>query len=87
MGDRGVQRTRVEYSGLWSSAVLQFTTFVISLIISLSVANALDNRSAQHVKIFLPPGTTASPDGVSGGGPVGVGPIAIPSPTPGNTLP
>jgi hypothetical protein len=76
---------RAEYSGPWSFAVPQFIAFVVSMLMSLSIANALHNNSgARHIRFHMPRASTAAPAGVSGGGPVGVGPIVIPSPTPGN---
>jgi hypothetical protein len=65
--------------------VPQFITFVVSLFMTLSIANALhDNSATHHVKIHMPRWYTAAPAGVSGGGPVGIGPIVTPTPTPGN---
>ena len=63
----------------------QFIALAISVFIALSIANPVINRGAtHHVKIYMPR-TGQDPAGVSGGGPVGIGPIVIPTPTPGNS--
>jgi hypothetical protein len=75
-------RRRREYSGLWSSAVPQFIAVIVSLIVSLSVTYSLDANSSRHVRVHMPPVSANGPAGVSGGGPVGIGPQGIPTPKP-----
>jgi hypothetical protein len=64
--------------------VQQFIAFAISLFVALSITNAIyANDSSRHIKFHLHPPSTAAPAGLSGGGPVGVGPTAAPNVLPG----
>jgi hypothetical protein len=63
----------------------QFIAYAVSIFVALGLSSAAMMFSASHiVQIYMPPPPPAdgNPAGVSGGGPVGSGPITIPTPPP-----
>jgi hypothetical protein len=61
----------------------QFIAFAVSVFIALGLANAAMFFNTSHrVQIYMPPPADGQPAGVSGGGPVGSGPVSVPTPPP-----
>ena len=63
----------------------QLIAFAFSIFLALSLSNAIHANDAARIKFHLHPPSTADPDGLSGGGPVGVGPTAVPNVVPGGS--
>jgi hypothetical protein len=63
----------------------QFIAFAISVFIALGLMSAATMFNTSHqVQIYMPPPADGQPAGVSGGGPVGSGPVSVPTPVPAN---
>ncbi len=62
----------------------QVIAFAVSVFIALGLMNAAMLFNTSHrVQIYMPPPPAdGNPAGVSGGGPVGTGPITVPTPPP-----